>query len=333
MSTTSNVDMEQLWQLKTFPFDPSRRLSSSIVLARSKEGKFYLFSVTKGAPDQISDLCFMPDSSGDEKQSFRNQMQDLERQGYRTIGIAFRDLSKCDVASHLFPRGLDGEPATVAEARVAAKSLHRHDFEDGVAATRGSGQWNVSGFACFETSIRPSSKRVLRELKLAGIKNIMCTGDGMLAAVAVSLKVGLVSTSRIAVFDRVRDEKGDSLILKVIKARSLRDGSLKISLEGSDKPVSTKLVRKVLAQCREGKLSIAAMGPAMDLILSNSNKCITDEAKRLLLEAIPSFSIIARASPTLKKALITSLKNCSNCEVAMCGKFCPFAAAKMPGST
>lgn len=48
------------------------------------------------------------------------------------------------------------------------------------------------GFIIFENKLKPSTSGVITELKQAGIRTVMCTGDNILTAVSVARECGLL---------------------------------------------------------------------------------------------------------------------------------------------
>lgn len=49
------------------------------------------------------------------------------------------------------------------------------------------------GFIIFENKLKPKSAGTITELRHAGIRNIMCTGDNILTAVSVARECGLLN--------------------------------------------------------------------------------------------------------------------------------------------
>lgn len=52
------------------------------------------------------------------------------------------------------------------------------------------------GFIIFENKLKSSTNGVIRELRDAGIRNIMCTGDNILTAVSVARACGLLNAEK-----------------------------------------------------------------------------------------------------------------------------------------
>ena len=70
--------------------------------------------------------------------------------------------------------------ATISEARTLAdQKVHRSSVESGDS-------FDFIGLACFDASLRPSTSRILSQLRNSGIYSCMLTGDNIDAAVAVA---------------------------------------------------------------------------------------------------------------------------------------------------
>jgi cation-transporting P-type ATPase 13A2 len=48
------------------------------------------------------------------------------------------------------------------------------------------------GFIVFENKLKKATAPVINELKTAGIRNVMCTGDNILTAISVARECGLI---------------------------------------------------------------------------------------------------------------------------------------------
>lgn len=48
------------------------------------------------------------------------------------------------------------------------------------------------GFIIFENKLKQTTTHVIDELKRAGIRNVMCTGDNILTAISVARECGLI---------------------------------------------------------------------------------------------------------------------------------------------
>ena len=328
----------RLWQLKSFPFDPNRRLSSAVVLVefassnktgQGQEGKeLQVWRLVKGSPDTMLQRF---DSGSEFMEQYKSQLQSLESRGFRTIALGAHDLtSSVDLMNQLFPEGLSSSSSSIRYARKAGGSLHRKDFEDGNLNQDFVHENHVHffGFACFDAAIRPSSKRVLEELRRGGIKSMMLTGDGIDAALAVAKKVGLIrgKTSNVAILD-VSDVESETLVWKLAELVISQDGAPVADggkyRNAEIKAVTMSSTKDVIRRHRKRSCTIAATGRAIDQILtpSNSKPQLSRKLQRRLISNLGSLAVIARATPVLKKTVISSLKADCGRKVLMCGKF------------
>ena len=220
--TISSSEPMRLWQIRDFPFDPSRRLSSAIVLMQRKDSSLELWKLTKGSPDTMIDL-FEKDSTNLAAE-LSNKTQELEMQGYRCISLGAQNLGDSSIAQALFPNGLSESASSLAHARTKSEALHRNAIDKNDPGNVETGL-KFCGFCCFDASTRQSSKRVINELVRGGLKCVMLTGDSVDAALSVARKVELLSSQKIAVLER---SENDHLIWKILHSKVKKDGSFRI---------------------------------------------------------------------------------------------------------
>jgi len=299
----------RLWQICTFPFDPSRRLSSAIVLLERENSSLELWKLTKGSPDT---MITMMDSSASNvsTEEFQNQTQKLEMQGYRSIALGAENFANSTLARTMFPNGLSTDTNSLAEARVKGETLHRTEVDNTPGLI-------FCGFGCFEASVRTSSKRIVNELNRGGLKCIMLTGDSVDAALSVARKVEMFRNRKIAVLERTDDSlAGDEVVWKILTSKVRKDGSFEILHHRTKtESVTVSSVRKYIRREQGGKCSLAANGRALEWILSDQS----DPAGRLIAHNLAAISIVARATPELKKQVIETLKHECGKRVMMCG--------------
>jgi magnesium-transporting ATPase (P-type) len=298
-------DPVALWQIKSFPFDPNRRLSTAIVLIKRKDSSFELWRVTKGAPDTLQHS--FTTQSNDDLSTFQHQKRELERNGYRSIAMGAENLTKSPLALSLFPEGLSSSPSDLAFARSQGDDLLREDIE-GLKTTEP--MLTNYGFACFDASLRRSSPRIVRELKKAGIACIMLTGDSTDAAINIATRVDIVSTRKIGILE-LSEIDGETKLLR----RSMTLGNEDASKSGTTELLTVKSARRILSQQAKAKLSLIASGDAIDHILGN----VQNDVHRMIIQNLGSISVIARATPELKKKVVQALKNECGKTVMMCG--------------
>ena len=311
-TVNSTGDRKLLFVIRDFPFDPNRRLSSSIVLLQQKPGEFQLWQFTKGSPETIESLC-------SNKEDIKTQAEDQETQGYRTIALSARDISSSEVSKILFPGGMSSKPCAISEARSKGTQLLRTDFED--VNTSIEQNLDFFGFSCFDASVRPSSKRVVRELTIGGINCKMLTGDSLNAALSVARKVHLINNRNIAILDvdKMTSCEGEApmLIFRLTKSRIESDGSQTILTDQCHEfPVTTKSIKKVLRLQASGKCSFVSTGQALECLLDRER-----DFEDILSAILSSLNVVARATPDLKRRYIDGLQKYSEKTVMMCGTF------------
>ena len=303
----------RLWQICSFPFDPSRRLSSAIVLLQRDDSSLQLWKLTKGSPDTMITLMETTLDSNITKSQFRNQTQELEMQGYRSIAIGAENLANSTIARLLFPNGLSIEAEFLAQAKANAEALHRKEV-DGVRGLQ------FCGFCCFEASIRRSSKRVIKELLRGGLNCVMLTGDSVDAALSVARKVEMYKNRKIAVLELLENsttEKADGLVWRILTLKTKKDGSFKILRHRTrTEKVTVSSVKKYTGSKAKGKFSLAAHGRALEMILCGR----PNKVGKMITKQLDAFSVVARATPELKKQVIETLKHDCDKRVMMCGK-------------
>ena len=315
----SDTQPVKLWQIRSFPFDPTKRLSSALVLAQLKDRSYELWSLTKGSPESVLVLCHrMSDEAGAR---YKSELRRLEGEGHRIIALSARKITNStDVLDQLFPDGLSSKRKALRQARTAGRALHRNEFERKNEDDKDC--FNFLGFACFSTAIRPSSKRVIGEIRRGGIQTIMLTGDAIDAAIAVSLKVSLLAGPKIAIVEVKENEceKSPCLVWRFLKAGS--SDQWEMTMEKEDIRNSTlQSTRDILRLQRRGGCAIAATGRAIEMILDKSENNIPMKVKRLLANNMFRFAVIARATPLVKKKVMSCLKDTCNQQVIMCGKY------------
>lgn len=301
-NTTSTMNQTRLWQIKSFPFDPDKRISTALVVLEEGNGSHLrLLTLTKGSPDTMRDMY----SRREEENFFgiyEKQRKDFEAKGYRSIAQGWKDLTGTDDMNRLFPDGL--KVTEINKARERAETLHRNEFE--------VRSLEFGGFVQFDASIRPSSQRIIDELHEGGIRSIMLTGDAIDAAVTVASKVGLIRRRRVAILEV---GSGGALQWRFVDLKDRQHGH---SEAQSDKSVQTfsSSIQDVLRREKAGKCAIAATGAALDVVFESTGDLDTQQ----FADNLARVSVIARATPKQKNEVISRLKRCGR-TVMMCGKF------------
>lgn len=291
-----NCKGTKLWQVKTFPFDPTRRTSSAILLVTDPLDNIRIMKVIKGSPDMIEHLV---DHDTYNQTWYQKTNAQLGKEGMRTIALAFKELALEDhIIKMLFP---DGVPSSNAEIALAIKvsrqhshTVHREDVE--------KVGFDFAGFACFIASIRPSTKRIINEFHQAGIPVTMLTGDSIEAAITTSRAAGLIKAAATAVLD----VDGGQFIWKI---------------EDNDVVKSRRVTQRNWSRFRSlsnrNRLSLILTGNAVELLQSASK---VSSLLASIKNDLSMFTVIARASPKQKEYAISSLKNEGGKTVLMCGK-------------
>ncbi|EED95465.1 cation transport ATPase [Thalassiosira pseudonana CCMP1335] len=150
------TDPVKLWQLRSFPFDPIRKMSSAIILVQLKSGDFRVWVVAKGAPTKMQPL--FDEQNKTLTQWYGRKIQKLGTLGYRT--------------------------------RSNARSFHRNSIERQPSNSL-EDHLSFVGFACFNAAMRVSTPRVIGELKAADLKVTMLTGDDLYASISAAKKAGI----------------------------------------------------------------------------------------------------------------------------------------------
>lgn len=296
------TDPVKLWQLRSFPFDPIRKMSSAIILVQLKSGDFRVWVVAKGAPTKMQPL--FDEQNKTLTQWYGRKIQKLGTLGYRSISLGALDVSIIEPARTLFPSGLPKNElrhseleCLVQEARSNARSFHRNSIE---RQPSNSLEYHLSfvGFACFNAAMRVSTPRVIGELKAADLKVTMLTGDDLYASISAAKKAGIFPQPLANVH-----------VLKVNAS-----GTLEWEMNEQVRELSVSNARKIHRDISRGRSVLAATGNAVSAILSETEVSRVNEYLRgqLLHQA----SLIASASPDDKLTFVQWLKHSRDKRVA-----------------
>ena len=154
-----DLDVEGFKKLDEIPFDFERRMVSMVV---STDGKRLL--ITKGAPESVVGICTAYDTGEDTtlpiddnfRQSTTEVYQGLNRDGYRVLAVAYRQVPEQD-------------------------GYHKEDEKDLV----------LSGYAAFIDPPLPDAMQSIEALRKDGIEIKIITGDNELVAEHICNQVGL----------------------------------------------------------------------------------------------------------------------------------------------
>ena len=294
----------RLWQLKTFPFDANRKLSSALVLVQ--QGKEYsLMYVVKGSSETVQ-RNFLRRKNRKFQTWYQGQLTELGKDGVRTVAMVAKtvEVTNSSLCEALLPTGAEQNiTAHLRKAKKLAKKLVSRDDIESDSATG----WKFCGFACFDATVRPSTPRIIRELQTANIQTMMLTGDGVDAAISVAKRSNILpQTKTVATLDC--DDQGE-LVWK-------EDGRKTTCSSGS-----------VL---RDRSLSLAMTGNAAEKLLAGRH---SDENARYILSKIHKIVVFARCSPKQKKMIVGALREYGKKKVLMCGKYRSISLDMMVRST
>ncbi|KAJ1921579.1 hypothetical protein H4219_000617 [Mycoemilia scoparia] len=278
-SLDSNSKNYELGILRTFEFSPAlRRMSVVTKLLNSR----YMEAYVKGAPEAISELC----DKNTLPKDFKEKLDAYTHNGYRVIAIA-------------------GKTLKISWPKL--QHLSRADIESNLI---------FLGFIVFENRLKPTSAPVLKELREASIRQIMCTGDNVLTAVSVARSCGMVVPSLRVFYPKLvaHEEQRDS------------DAPAEIlwqDIDGSDTVLDPMTLKPVL-------LSPDGLQRQADLELESANNycvAVTGDVFRRIIDEYPTSTInrmlmrgivYARMSPDEKGELIEKLQGLEY-SVCFCG--------------
>jgi cation-transporting ATPase 13A1 len=308
----------KIWQIKSFPFDANKRMSSALVLLQQDNGRISLWKLVKGAAESIRPLLEENRKRSEDPSyllDYDEVGKSLESEGNRCIALAVQDISNSTLAKEIFPAGLptvdnvtkgsgkSNITKVIAKARLRSKSLvPLSEFEK-------LGQLKFVGYACFKTSVRPSTPRVIREIKRSGTKVCMLTGDSAAAALSVAKETGFCDDhlcKRIAVLDLSKDHVLKWTILNSKQSNFLRHEDF--TLES---------IRSLITKQQTGRYAIMITGDGVEALL-NSFKDY-ESPSCYMLENFDKVSVFARTSPQIKQQVLTVLKLQCKKKVMMCG--------------
>jgi len=295
-----------LWQIRSFPFDPIKKLSSAMILVQTNDDVFQLWVVAKGAPNKIRNLVEI-ENEGLANSWYDANVKRLGKLGYRSIGLGALDVTDTKAADILFPLGLpkssDSEftlETRIHEARSHARSsLVRNDIERQSSSILNTKEMKFVGFACFSAPMRTSSPRVVNELK-SSAEVIMLTGDEPYASFASAQRANIT------------DSVGSRMCLL-----KTNDSGLVWEINNKLKEFSLETARKVRRDVENKRAALIVSGDAVSALLSETTIDKTTQfAKK---ELLPRASLIASASPSDKSLFVKWLQSSCKKTVLMCG--------------
>lgn len=146
-------ELSRFRQDRFVPFDPVRKCTSAEITSDGTS-----FTVTKGAPQVVLDLCHLDEKSA---AAANEAIEQLAAGGYRTLGVARR--SGFSVA----------------------------DDGTGDGSNGGAGEWHFLGLLPLSDPPRPDSAETIRKAIALGIQVKMLTGDNTAITAEIAERVGL----------------------------------------------------------------------------------------------------------------------------------------------
>ncbi|KAJ1086897.1 hypothetical protein NDU88_000093 [Pleurodeles waltl] len=154
--------------LHQFPFSSTLMRMSVVAQVIGGDERFVFM---KGSPETVAGFC----KPGTVPANFATQLEHFTLQGFRVIGLAFKEIdTKCD----------------------GPWSFPREEVESDL---------EYLGFLIFENRLKKETKAVLRELRDASIRTVMITGDNLQTAVTVAKDSRLVSGKVVVVEAEARN--------------------------------------------------------------------------------------------------------------------------------
>ena len=315
----------QVWQLKTFPFDATRRCSSALLLVLDASGRFRLLKTVKGAPDAMSSKLSYDAA---DKGWYDVEVETLSSRGARLITLAAKEVHPDDeISPMIFQKGFSslssskerpgkvGAKTEAAIRRVQAKAL-KHIHRDHIE----SENLDFIGIAYFSAGLRPSTPRVIDHLQSAGIRTMMLTGDGVDAAVSIAEQAGIIKgdiskkkkirgkkrrsqinlSANIAVLDVNRSGDESKLVWKMA-----RGNSCKRRVKHRILKASLFTTARIFNEASHGDRFVACSGEAIDMVLSSGS---LDSTSSFIKTKLSEVAVIARASPSTKENVVRCLK-------------------------
>lgn len=287
---------ERIWQIRAFPFDPNKKMSSAIVLTKHRH-KFRLLILVKGSPNKMKNRLFQDAEQSNLACWYDDSVKRLGSLGYRSICLGAFDASNSDVFNILFPLGLPKAMASSSEldkaihdARINARVFHRNDIEQL--------RLDFIGLAKFSAPLRESTPRIIQELKNANVQVIMLTGDEPYSSLACAVKAGIAS-------NLIRS--------KTHFLKRTSSGSLVWESNGQVNSFSVDMAKSVKQDIRDGGTVIISGDAVSTLVSENSG----DASQYVKEQILPRVSVVASASPNDKYAFVNWLKQKKH--VLMCG--------------
>ncbi|VEU22976.1 DEKNAAC104048 [Brettanomyces naardenensis] len=159
----SALSSKVLFQVKEFEFISQLRRMS--VICQTSDTSSPLNVYVKGAPEVMEGIC-LPESI---PSNFHELLYHYTHSGYRVIACATKKMKNPNKKN----------PSDLTFLAEIPREKCESDLE-------------FIGFIIFENRLKKATTGALKELREAGLRTVMCTGDNILTAVSVAKECGLV---------------------------------------------------------------------------------------------------------------------------------------------
>lgn len=252
---------------KDFEFT-SERQGMSVIVQILGHDNFLLFA--KGAPEKIRASL----AENSIPSNFDAVLSRYAMRGYRVLALAYKEFPAKAKLTDLLKR-------------------KRDDLEQNLY---------FLGFVVFENKLKPETSPTVRDLKQAGLRIVMATGDNILTAVSVARESGIVAAEEKIYKLQFDEGKGKlsaeevlSSVIRRTSRRESRDSEVMLNLESGGTPFDHHF---------------AMDGAAWEAVRRNRPELIT----RILTRG----TVFARFRPEQKSELVLGLQDMDYI-VAMCG--------------
>lgn len=264
----SNDDV--LYQVKEYEFVSQLRRMSVICQDPKLPNSFTIF--VKGAPEVMEEIC-LPETIPDD---YHELLSQYTHSGYRVIACATRKLP--------IPKKYSSTNLRFLSDYSREKCEQKLEF---------------LGFIIFENRLKDSTKGALEELRAAGLRTVMCTGDNILTAISVAKECSLVDKSTQVYIGMFNTE---------VLQNSPEDSNISpppvIWVNADDPEKQLDPVTLVPLDIHEdGDYCIAITGDVFKFILTELSEMV-NTINRMLMKG----SVFARMSPDEKHELVDRLR-------------------------
>lgn len=266
----------ELGVVRCFEFNAQLRRMSVIVKSHSAPA-MHVF--VKGSPEGLEPLC----NRSSLPTNFYDIIDSYTHKGYRVIACATKTL-----------------PASFTWLKVQRES--RESIESNL---------QFLGFLVFENKLKEVTRSVLKELKEAKMRTVMCTGDNLLTAVSVSRACEMIPSDctvfipKLLVLSPAEDVPKAAVPFvhwDCIDYPHLELDPFTLSIRH---PIPADICAKELETYQ-----LACTGEVFEFLMDNA----PDLLNRMLMKC----SVFARMSPEQKQMLVEKLQALDYC-VAFCG--------------